>query len=655
MILQGNYQELRNCFYFFREKYHKQIIRGRLRQTDIEFFNTTIKTKEEWSLADAHRLYNILKPFGRELTKHGFNFNGYLEPKIEDQRKYTAKVATRIESVTYQDSKFVVYFNYSKAKVADIKKIQGRRYIPNGQYWEVPLSQVMDVRVFAERYGISISDSCERVMYDFKNNLEQSYDARRVELDILLKMELYDYQTVGVDYSVRVQRAWIADQMGLGKSSQAIAYGVKINKPPYIIICPKSLRLNWKNEIEMWTNKKAIIADHKNMRMIHRFVEMGQVDFLITNYEGIKSFFVEEAKQTQRGYMIKLNGRERLFNGVIIDESHELRNIKAKRTKTIYKLCSNYEYRLLLTGSPFVNRVADLATQLHLLGHLGEFGGYRKFLNDYESSKYVRNREGNKKKLEELNKHLRSLCMIRREKHQVLKQLPDKVRQIISIDIDNRGEYQKAIANFAEYLQEKGITGASLNATLNAEILTKIMYLRKICLRGKIAAAKEYISNILEQGEKLIVFCWHLETIELLREHFPRLMEISGNVNDTKIDINKQNFQSDNPQHNLIVITYKRGGVGHTLTAASNVLFMELGWNPKDQEQAEDRAHRIGQEDNVTCHYFIGNDTVEEWMYNLIESKRKNMKKSLNSTEEIQTNIQKDLILKLVNNANKDI
>jgi SWI/SNF-related matrix-associated actin-dependent regulator 1 of chromatin subfamily A len=147
----------------------------------------------------------------------------------------------------------------------------------------------------------------------------------------------------------------------------------------------------------------------------------------------------------------------------------------------------------------------------------------------------------------------------------------------------------------------------------------------------------------------VIVFCWHTEILDSIRESFPDLLEVSGRVGDLQVSNNIKRFQEDEKAR-IIGLTYKRGGVGHTLTAASHVIFMELGWNPMHQDQAEDRAHRISQKNNVICHYLLGKSTLDEWRYRIIEEKRKHSAETVGSTEQIETSVANDLIKMIMNN-----
>lgn len=666
--VEGNYQQLRNYFFEFRRLVaQKKISVQNLHQDDIDFIKNNIRANNNWSLSDSYRLYDILTKYNRQMMEHGIEYT--IEPPRDQVPKHVHENAAPRrkefkEYVSFTEGFFFIRFKYNIQAVNEIKQIRINErgaYDSANKTWKVHFDKAKELKAFAEKWQVPIGDNALRVMVEGKKNIEQSYSAERVELNLPLKMELYDYQTVGVDYCSRMWRSWLTDQMGLGKTPQAIATAVNLKSFPVIVACPKSLRQNWVNEIHAWTNYKAMIATKKSMQMISRFIEFNMCHFLIVNYDGIETFFVEEIKKSSDNKtLIKLNGIEKLFHGMIIDEAHEYKNTKTKRYKVMKKVIAHMKYRQFLTGTPFVNSIRDIAAQLQLLGVIDQFGGERKFIKQFigVSKTQFNNiaKDGAPRGLSELNDRLRTACMIRREKHQVLKQLPDKVRKVISLDIDNRAEYDRAYMNLEQYLISKQVSRERIEKSMQAEILVRMQLLKQISAIGKVRQFVEFAETIRSQEQKLIIFCWHIDTIDELKKYWPHLMEVSGRTSDDQLNDYKARFQDhNNRKDDIIVLTYKRGGVGHTLTEASYVLFLELGWNPKDQDQAEDRAHRIGQKDNVNCLYFLGKSTMDEWGYDLINDKRIIGSQSLGSTEEIHTeNIQGELMEKLIDDLTNE-
>ena len=173
--------------------------------------------------------------------------------------------------------------------------------------------------------------------------------------------------------------------------------------------------------------------------------------------------------------------------------------------------------------------------------------------------------------------------------------------------------------------EQEDILKAQANQTyeksLQAEALVRIERLKQVAARGKMKAIKSWISDFLESDEKLILFASHRDIVLELAEEF-EAPHIFGGQSVESVEQAKEKFQTD-PKTRIIVCNIQAGGVGHTLTAATNVAFVELAWRPSDHSQAEDRAHRIGQEDAVTCWYFLADDTIDNDIYELLQEKAK--------------------------------
>lgn len=424
---------------------------------------------------------------------------------------------------------------------------------------------------------------------------------------------------------------------------QGIGSVIGLDAFPCLVICPKSLKLNWVNEFQKFTDKRAIMLDKKNYDSFSYYNKLGYYQVGVVNYESVESLLLTTKKTVKDGRTINevvQNAICQGFKSVIIDEAHELRNMKTNRFKSVEVAVKGKDYRMLLTGTPIVNEPTDIAALLVLLGRISEFGGIRAFKSEYKglTKEFIDSKDnvskGNQDKLKYLNIKLRNTCFIRREKHKVLTQLPAKVRQVMKVEITTQSEYDLAFRSLQKFLLESGKSDAEIAKSLQAEVLVKMGALRQISARGKMQALRELVNEVIGLGEKLVIFVWHNEIYQLIKSEYPDAVSITGNDSDLEVEVNKKAFQ-ENPDTNLIIVSYKRGGVGHTLTAASKVAFMELGWNPKDQNQAEDRAHRIGQENHVNCYYLLGNETIDEWVYDIIQAKDAAGKLAVGSTEDI--------------------
>ena len=225
--------------------------------------------------------------------------------------------------------------------------------------------------------------------------------------------------------------------------------------------------------------------------------------------------------------------------------------------------------------------------------------------------------------------------MIRREKAKVLKQLPAKTRVDLYVDISNRPEYDLAAHDLAEYLRlYTQCTDLDIRRKMRLEALVRFMTLRSLATHGKLAQAIDFIRTFLESGKKLIVFCSLHDIVDSLKKAFPAAVTVTGRDSAAAKQAAVDSFQH-NESTNLIICSIKAAGVGLTLTASSNVAFIELAWTYADCCQCEDRAHRIGQKDNVTCYYLLGRDTIDHTIYSLIHRKKSIAAEIMNSDDEI--------------------
>jgi len=474
-----------------------------------------------------------------------------------------------------------------------------------------------------------------------------------LKVDIPLRVPLYHYQSKGVAYCLQqLERdgnigVIVGDEPGLGKTGQAIATTEAVDSKCVLVICPASLKANWKSEIEdMWTWKKAAILTDRIKTSWPVFNDVGSVKYFIVNYESLKKFFVKSiniplSPETGKPVPLRLNhitfnSTIDKFDAVIIDEAHRCKEGKTQQSKFVMGICKGKKVILPLSGTPVVNKPKDLIPILHIAGKLGKFGGYKGFTDRYCQGF---NEASN---LRELNYYLHKHCFFRRLKKDVLKDLPDKVYSTIAVEITNRAEYKKAEDQFIEYLRENlQKSEEEISKSLRGEVMVRMQVLRKVAARGKVEHVLETIKEITEAGEKVVVFAWHKEIVSELKSHLPGAVTIVGDDSLEKRDEAVTSFQKckvcgvklekhKNADHDHIlsdtaeiICNIKSGGVGITLTAASRMLMIEEPWNPAGFDQCTDRCHRIGQKDSVQCMSAIATDTIDEYIHAIIEKKRK--------------------------------
>ena len=462
--------------------------------------------------------------------------------------------------------------------------------------------------------------------------------AMQKELRHRLRVEPYPYQREGIEYGLDKKRLIIGDEPGLGKTLQSIGIVDTANAYPCLVICPSSLKINWQREFDKFTDKSALVLDNSVRTTWPYLLKMGMHHVAIVNYESLRKYFVWDIKggKSFRLKDVVFCPQIRMFRSVIIDESHRVKDPSAQQTIFTKGITTGKEWIILLSGTPVVNRPEDLVAQLSIMGRLQEFGGRTKFMADYCTDPKDKKAEP-AVPLSVLSNQLYANCMIRREKAKVLPQLPDKTRVDLYVDISNAPEYNLAAADLAEYLRQyTECTDWEIRRKMRMEALVRFMTLRQLATLGKVAQAVDFIRTFLDSGKKLIVFCSLHEVVDALCKEFPRAVTVTGRDSASSKQVAVDSFQN-NPDVQLIVCSIKAAGVGLTLTASSNVAFVELAWTYADCCQCEDRAHRIGQKDNVTCYYLLGRGTIDQTIYSLIHKKKSIAAEIMNSDDDIPT------------------
>jgi SNF2 family DNA or RNA helicase len=439
----------------------------------------------------------------------------------------------------------------------------------------------------------------------------------------------YPHQIEGVRKMAYIGSFLLADEMGLGKSLQALtvaAIDFELGKAKrVIVVCPVSLKWNWQDECEKFTNFKAMVLDgtpRERESQIQEFDAYGY-DILIVNYEQVKAHLKE------------LNALK--FDIGIWDEAHYLKNPTAQRTKASLNLITGRSF--LLTGSPLLNQVNELWTILHRINP-HEFPSYQRFVNRYCVFGGFKGKQitGPKNK-QELMARL-DVVMIRRLKRDVL-DLPEK--QYITIKVDLSPEQRRL---YKQAKEELLITTPSSPTPMELEnALTKFLRLKEICgttwkfldedHSTKLDRAVEMGMEIVDSGEPLVIFTQFMPVIECLLKRFETLKSgprktffLNGSVpKETRSDVVKQwgNYRSPSGQGAVLVAGLQVSGVGLNMTQANKCIFVDKLFVPKLNEQAEDRLHRIGADKTkpIQIYEIICRDTIEQRIEAILRKKRK--------------------------------
>ena len=565
--------------------------------------------------------------------------------------------------ITETPGTFRLSFEYNPALIDLVKRIPTRKWDQSEKVWIVSKEGLYppgcDARWYVEAFAqwAVQRNYCSHVARrsETRDVVYEIPPMREFVGDHYMLLNPYPYQLEGVRYALDNKRCIFGDQPGLGKTLQAICSVVKAHREamvygetfPVLVICPAALKVNWKREFKKFAGIEACILDDSNRASWEKFWELKRPDgealcpVFITNYESLKKFFVIKVKNTSRFSLasIEFDERVRLFKSVIIDESHKCKSSKTQQAKFVEGICKGKKWIFALTGTPVVNNNTDLIQQLRILGRLDDFGGYKQFVSRFcDGPKQSSN-------MKELHYRLWCCCFFRREKAKVLTQLPDKMRQYITCEITNRKEYQDAEDNFLKYLRQyKHADDDKIARAMRGEVMVRMGILKEIAARGKVKAVADFIHDVIDGGEKLIMFAYLKEVVLALKEEFPDAVTVTGSDNITQKQNAVDRFQND-PECKLIILNYKSGGTGLTLTASSRVGFIEFPWTYSDCEQAEDRAHRNGQKNAVNCYYFLGDKTIDEYMYKVIQTK----KDIANEVTGTTTQIDEDVVSNVMN------
>ena len=539
-------------------------------------------------------------------------------------------------NIELKGDNFELSFKYKPSIVDRVRQIPGRRFDGAKKVWIVPTRSRVDLERMI--YQIRQFENINWVNGTEKKEEDIAYDIP--ELPNLtvphnLKIQPYPYQLKGIARGLELKRFMNCDEPGLGKTLQSIATINLADAFPCLVVCPSSLKINWQREWEKFTDKKAMILTDKVRDTWTFFFQTGMHQVFIVNYESLKKYFVQRIKKAEGWTLrdVEFRNSINLFKSVIIDESHRCKSASTQQAKFCKGICTGKEWVIELTGTPVVNRPKDLIPQLAILDRMNDFGGYKPFVDRYCSGQ----REASN--LRELNFNLWKYCMFRREKSLVLTDLPDKIRQVNTCEITNRKEYMDAERDLIMYLQKyKDADDDKIAKAMRGEVMVRINILRQISARGKVRDVIEFVKDFRENGKKIILFCSLHEVVDQLKRYFPTAVSVTGRDSQDEKQRAVDAFQN-NPKADIIICSIKAAGVGLTLTASSNVAFVEFPWTYADCCQCEDRAHRIGQKDSVTCYYFLGRRTIDEKVYRIIQEKKNIANAVTGSTEDIEENI----------------
>jgi len=412
------------------------------------------------------------------------------------------------------------------------------------------------------------------------------------------------HQKEAIEKLLKNDKFILADDMGLGKTTSTVIASLESGAKKVLIICPASLKINWEREIKNYTDKSIYICEGKKFE---------DADYIIVNYDILKNFHDPKDKENST----ILNSK---FDLVVIDEAHYVSNAQAQRTKIIMDLTKNIKKLWLLTGTPMTSRPMNYYNILKLIDSpvSQNWMAYAiRYCNGYQF------RVGNKKvwnvtgasNLEELRDRT-SRQILRRLKTDVL-DLPEKIMTPVYLRLKSR-LYEGLMGEYYDWYNNRQDESKSLSVQF-----TKLMKVRQVIAEEKISHTIELAENIIEQGKKVIIFSNFTEPLKKIHEHFgKKSVYLDGSTSKPSRQDAVDKFQeSDKVQ--VFCGNIKAAGVGLTLTAAEACIMNDLSFVPSDHSQAEDRAYRYGQKNSVSVYYPIFENTIEGFIYDILDRKKK--------------------------------
>lgn len=414
-----------------------------------------------------------------------------------------------------------------------------------------------------------------------------------------------NHQKESIEKLLKNNRFILADDMGLGKTTSVVISSLETEVKKILIICPASLKINWMREFQLYTDREIFICDGKKYSM--------ESDIVIMNYDIVKNFY--DSKSPETSPIIQSN-----FDLIVIDEAHYISNTTAIRTKLINSFAKKSKRLWLLSGTPMTSRPINYFNLLNLIdspvaqnwmayviryceGYQFRVGGNKKVWNTNGASN-----------LEELRDRT-SRQVLRRLKTEVL-DLPEKIINPVYLRLKSK-EYEDLMGDYYNWYESRDESTRSLTVQF-----TKIMKVRQVIANEKIESTIELAENILEQGKKVIIFTNFTEVLQRIHSHFgKKSVYLDGSCSKTSRQHSIDEFQT-NDKIKIFVGNLKAAGAGITLTASEVVIMNDLSFVPSDHAQAEDRAYRYGQKNNVLVYYPIFENTIEGIVYDILSHKK---------------------------------
>lgn len=416
-----------------------------------------------------------------------------------------------------------------------------------------------------------------------------------------------EHQKIAIEKLLANNKFILADDMGLGKTTSTVIASLESDVKKVLIVCPASLKINWKREIELYSDDNVLIVEGKKWGSTFKYY--------IINYDILKNFHTTENTEDSDAYKIILKEG---FDLAIVDEAHYISNSQAQRTKLLNDILAKIPKVWLLTGTPMTSRPINYFNLLKIVNSpltLNWKSYVLRYCKGYQfrvGGRKIWNTSG-ASNLDELREQTKAV-VLRRMKTDIL-DLPEKIISPIWLELKN-SFYDDELTEFLRISKENR-KKESLTVTLN-----RLMKLRQLIAIEKVDHTCELIDKVLEQGRKVIVFTNFTMSLDMIYEKYgKKAVVLDGRMSKDRRQQSVDRFQNED-KVKVFIGNIKAAGVGITLTAADTVIFNDLSFVPADHSQAEDRAYRYGQKNSVLVYYPVFENTIEMTIYNILQKKK---------------------------------
>jgi SNF2 family DNA or RNA helicase len=580
-----------------------------------------------------------------------------------------------------RSTKYFIFSTYNKLFVEKIKALpyETRKFNSTSKCWEINAYYLMElIKQHKGEEGIFFDFEGEENKQTFKDSVKKekieldsfnerlNYKKEKQEIIKNLKLFLkdnyniinykeflnddivpYPHQLIGAKLANEMNKIIIAADMGCGKTLMSIlSIEMKLKGfQKVLVIVPNGLKLNWRNEIQLFTKSKWHVLNATKKTNLYTIEES---KYIIVNYEYFRSSSFNEKEK-----LIKIGLNPENIDCLIFDEAHRLKNQKSNTTKNILKsFKKSVDNMILLSGTIMPNRLEELYVALNLILP-EEFPNKSGFYKDYcglvynsEKGRYESTNEinGSEPDLELLHSKLDGI-MYRVRKDDVLKDLPPLQVSKISLEMSNKEELE-----YMEIEKKFETVNWGSNDDNHLTILNELRQFTSQIKSGKIV--RELIADLNANGEKVVIYDIYKKNLKILSEEVPNSKFYSGDISVTERQAIIDEFQNKDSGLMNLFITQQSGKEGITLTAASYMILLSQSYVPGENDQTYARIHRIGQKNSANVYIICLEGTIDDNIYYINNTKQKTISKVIDNVNFVDKN-EKSVIGELINKFRK--